>query len=164
MDKTRFITPLGFSEDIPTRFFYCATKEGLCGAAMILNIKKDHHIQLRLVVGNGTHTRALACWGVPWFSKKRGILCINCFGDSKVVIDWENGLHVIQVLELEHWIILIYEIMKDFAKISFQHVYRELNILVDTLSKRALGHMTGILYFEEYSVDGIIDVGPYSTF
>ena len=49
--KHRIITFLDNFEDISTRFFGKAAKNEFYGAGMILNIRKEHHIHLRMVVG-----------------------------------------------------------------------------------------------------------------
>ena len=88
-DKVRFISPPALTKDIPTGFFNGVTKERLCSVRIILNIKNDHHIRLKMVVGRVINTREdlLACWGLKSFSKKQGILCLKKFGGSKFPID-----------------------------------------------------------------------------
>ena len=45
------------SEGITIEFFDGVAKESACGAGMILNVKKDSHIHLRIVVGKGRNIK-----------------------------------------------------------------------------------------------------------
>jgi hypothetical protein len=59
-------------------------------------------------------------------------------GDSKIVIDWLRGKGRLQVITLECWKDIIIDLINLFQDITFQHVYREENIVADSLSKQAL--------------------------
>ena len=74
--KQRTINFLDIIEDIPTCFLDGETKDGFYGVGMILNIKKEHHIRIRMAIGEGSNTKveflSLCC--LLWFSYKRGVL------------------------------------------------------------------------------------------
>lgn len=65
-------------QSISIRFFDGAEKNDQCGAGMILQIKSDHIIYLKMGVGIGTNTKAklLSLWGLLWFALKRGVFII----------------------------------------------------------------------------------------
>ena len=92
-DKVRFISPPALTKDIPTGFFNGVTKERLCGVGIVLNIKNDNHIRLKMEVGRVINNREylLACWGLMWFSKKQGILWIKNLEDLKCPLIREKG-------------------------------------------------------------------------
>ena len=74
---------------------------------------------------------------------------IQIFRDSKVVIDWENGRTNIQVPYLQHVLTKIQNLKTLFRRISFAHIYREVNEEADSLSKQALAYQPGIMEIEE---------------
>ena len=72
-----------------------------------------------------------------------GMCALQVLGDSQVIINWGNGEAQVKYLELHHWLENIKCLMRCFSFLSFNHVYRELNMEVDTLSKLELGNMVG---------------------
>ena len=51
----------------------------------------------------------------------------------------------------------ILELKESFIQLSFSHIYREFNKEADVLSKEAAGHMDGLMHFEEYVENLVID-------
>ena len=68
-------------------------------------------------------------------------------GDSKITIDWLNGLADFQVAALECWKKRTKEATLQFRKLIFTHIYREENCEADSLSKRALHLPPGQICF-----------------
>jgi hypothetical protein len=68
----------------------------------------------------------------------RQVKRLQVFGDSKLLMDWENGKSNISNLELGPIFNRIMENKIVFEEVSFAHVYREFNHKVDQLSKEAL--------------------------
>lgn len=67
-----------------------------------------------------------------------GVHMLQIFGDSKIIINWENGFqrcHIIRLMPLLEEVMLL---KQHFDYISFTHVYRERNIIVDKLSKEGV--------------------------
>ena len=93
--------------------------------------------------GCGTNSREelLALWSLLFSAQKPGINQIAIAGDSKMIIGWEKGDTIFQVILLEHWKARIKKLITYFSKISFQHVYREFNFVVDSLSNIGIGAM-----------------------
>ena len=76
-------------------------------------------------IGKGTNIvdELLSLWGLLWFAKKRGLLELNVYGDSKVIIDWENGLNYLQCLGLSGWMRRVRLLSQHFQVVSFSHIY-----------------------------------------
>ena len=67
-----------------------------------------------------------------------------------MTIDWENGQLQINAPHIQH-LLRETRIQKDnFESISFQHIYRELNVDADKLSKEALLLPLGIMEIKDY--------------
>ena len=90
-------------------------------------------------------------WSLLICAKFWGIKDLQVLGDSRVIINWAMGEAQVKSLELHHWLENTKSLMKDFSFLSFNHVYRELNLEADTLSKIDLGKMDGRLYFSHFS-------------
>ena len=95
-----------------------------------------------------------ALWATLKVAKSAQIQEIQIYGDSKVVIDWANEKSTIRALHLEHLLEEIQTLKLSFRRISCGHVYRELNMEADALSKQALAYQPGLMETEEVS-DGI---------
>ena len=67
-----------------------------------------------------------------------------------MTIDWANGHLQINAPHLQHLLRAIRDQMSNFESISFQHVYRELNVEADKLSKLALMLPPGLMEVKEY--------------
>ena len=72
---------------------------------MVLKLSSDHAFLLRMCSGSGSYTRVelLALWGLLSFAFDRNIPSLQNFGDSKIIVDWENECSVLQVSSLDHW-------------------------------------------------------------
>ena len=70
------------------------------------------------------------------------------------MIDWANEKNTIRAPHLQDLLAEIQTLKLSFRWISFGHVYRELNMEVDALSKQALSYQPGLMETEEVS-DGI---------
>ena len=124
-------------------FFNGAQQEGKCGAGMVIRLNDSHVINLNMGVGDGTNTFVdlISLWGLLWFTKKRGLLQLQIFGDSKIVIDWVNGLNSLQSLSFYCWLRRTDILKSCFHILSFKHIYRVFNSDVDFLSKSLIGDM-----------------------
>ena len=70
-------------------FFDGAEHARNCGTGMTLRIDDSHSFKQRMGVGSGTNTffEILALCRILWFTKKRNILELSIFRNSKVVIN-----------------------------------------------------------------------------
>ena len=68
-------------------------------------------------------------------------------GDSQVIVHWDKGQTHVQSLVTYHWMESIRNLMKDFNFLSFHHIYRDINMEADSLSKKELGPMDGKIMF-----------------
>ena len=80
------------------------------------------------------------------------------------MIHWAAGLSSLQVISLEHWVTQIEGLKLSFSYISFNHIYRDLNSQVDSLLKKVIGAMDGILHFLELFDDQMMDLGEFHIY
>lgn len=100
-------------------------------------------------VGRG-RTLEKNCWDLGHFSPQLpSFLTIHVHGDSKVIIDWLRGKGRLQVVTLDYQKHRLRGLINLFHSISFAHVYREYNEVVDNLSKQALLKEPGKIYYYE---------------
>ena len=92
---------------------------------------------VKYVMGQATNNKAKlsALWATLKVARSNQIQDIQIFCDSKVVVDWENGKNIIQAPHLQHLLAEIQTLKSMFKRISFAHIYRELNAEADSLSK-----------------------------
>ena len=95
------------------------------------------HITRSVSIVNPT-SQVLALWILLYFANSLGLKILKVFGDSKVVINWINGVGKLQVIMLRNWLNKIKEMTLSFDSITYEHTYRELNMVADALSKFAL--------------------------
>jgi ribonuclease HI len=109
--------------------------------------------------GEGTNSKVelLGAWATLTLATRLHILDLQVLGDSRIIIDWLNNKGKLQVIALECWKDRIFELIKGFTQINFTHIYRELNLEADLLSKSALQEQEGKLTFYQWK-DG--HVGP----
>ena len=74
-----------------------------------------------------------------------------------MTIDWANGQLQINAPHLQHLLRAIRDQMHNFDTISFQHIYRELNVDVDKLSKEALLLPPGLMEVKEYAENLLVN-------
>lgn len=141
--ETLFNFPLGYFDD--------AAQNGLYGAGMVLKLSPDHLFHLQFRAGSGTNNRVglLALWGLLWFSKRERVDLVHIFGDSPCIIDWVAGKSKLRPILLSQWLQRTRNLILQFENLSFLHIFRCHNALVDGLSKSALDSMDGHLWIKE---------------
>ena len=85
-------------------------------------------------------------------------------GDSQVIINWALEKAHVMSLELNHCLDKSKLLMKEFSWLSFNHIYKELNKMVDELSKLELGAMDGRIQFSLHVAGLVIRFGHVSFF
>ena len=86
-----------------------------------------------------------ALWATLKVAIRSHIQDIQIFDDSKVVVDWENEKNNIRAPHLQHLLAEIQTLKIYFRRISFGHIYRELNTEAYSLSKQALAYQPRLL-------------------
>jgi ribonuclease HI len=128
------------------------TSSGLnSGAGGVIRINEQCCYKWFLNCGSGTNTRAelLGAWALLSLASRLSIQEIHVLGDSKIIIDWLRGKGRLQVITLDCWKDRLTALINHFHKISFAHVYRDDNKVVDSLSKQALNRDPGkLIYFQ----------------
>ena len=97
--------------------------------------------------------------GIDFFAIHKNIHDLHVWGDSKVIVDWALGKHIIHSIDLEHWLFRVKELFGHFSSLTFQHVYREFNSLVDELSNKEIGLGTGRFSWEEHTEGQLTNSG-----
>ena len=71
----------------------------------------------------------LSLWLLPHFPSSNGFDETRVFRDLKVIIEWAKNDYEVQILHLLAW-------LKRTRDISFSHIYRSFNHLVDNFLKK----------------------------
>jgi hypothetical protein len=79
----------------------------------------------------------MGAWATLILATRLCILDLHMMGDSKIVIDWLNGIGSINVANLDGWKDIIHALFPFFRSVTFAHIYRERNKVADSLSKKA---------------------------
>lgn len=61
-EKSRILKQPSFDPNCSVGYFDGAQKDGICGAGMVLNIKRGHSIRFKMGVGYGNNTQAVNCF------------------------------------------------------------------------------------------------------
>lgn len=138
----RSITPLLIDKSHPWGFFDGASQvnSSLYGVGGIIFFKPNHYISFSARLGNGTNNfvKIMALKLLLTLAKDRRMDQIQVFGDSKVIINWINGIYHVKSLLLMPIKDMIDRLGHTFIHISITHVYREYNLELDILSKAGL--------------------------
>ena len=147
-------------------FFDGAVMKGFCGSRIIIKVGNVMVIKGSRKAGVGTNTRVevVGLWTLLFCAKTWGIKHLQVLGDSQVIIKWALGEAHVKSLELQHCLSNTMSVMKDFTFLSFKHIYREMNVEVDSLSKRELSVMDGRLSFPLFSVGICIRTRHFDLF
>ena len=62
----------------------------------------------------------------------------------------------VKSLEIKHWLTSTKQMIKAFSFISFNHIYPEINVQDDTLSKHPLGMMDDKLSFSHFDAKRLV--------
>ena len=116
--------------------------------------------------GNDTNTREelMALWELLHFSKVIGIPTLHVYGDSYVIINWENDKKTLFALDLDCQCDNAMELKAFFLTLDFHHVFREQNKRANKISKEAHPMDSSLLSFIEYYEDVIIGEGKLQLF
>jgi ribonuclease HI len=119
-----------------------------CGAGGFFKTHSSRITKWFINCRAGTNTKAelMGLWATLTLAMLWSIEKIQILGDSKVIIDWINQKGQLHAMNIECWKLKTKELANKFKDISFQHIYREHNKEVDSLSKRALKELEGRLY------------------
>ena len=104
--KTRIIRDPKINREIPWAFFDEASQgePPLGGVGAVIHVTSKRKIMIKYAMGQATNSKAelSALWATMKLAYSNQIQDIQIFGDSKVVIDWENGRNKIRVPYLQH--------------------------------------------------------------
>jgi hypothetical protein len=92
----------------------------------------------------------LRAWAILFLARHLNLDVIQVIGDSKIIIEWLKDKGKLQITSLMGWMDKIKVLKNVFREIHFTHVYRELNMDADHLSKKALTKTEGKLEFNRW--------------
>ena len=150
----------------PVGFFDGAAQRNLGGAGFVIYISETHYFCFSVGCGICTNTRAelLALWSVLRVCKLMGLPIHMILADSMVVISWVNRMSTLKIPTLKHWCDEIFSMLHLAPPVTFNHIHRELNMLADDLSKKALKMDLGSGYYSEFLDGLVIGEGLFSLF
>lgn len=150
----------------PILFFDGAARDGLCAVGGVIYLNENHLFSLRLNDGRGSNMKAevMALWMGLKTANIFGLVNLRVFGDSRVTIKWALQEFRITVIDLNYWCQRARQEISRMSQISFEHIYREHNKQADMLSKEAFAGPVGILIWEEWLDDCLIDKGQLDFF
>ena len=97
----------------------------------------------------------MCIWIILRFSLSKGITELQIHGENKLLTNWCNNQCTISSLVLAPLLERIVESMLHLQHISFNHVYRELIIKVEELSKEAIVLEEGSFVIHEHSKNSL---------
>jgi ribonuclease HI len=139
--------------DRTVAWFDGASQKGgtLCGAGGKIVLNSHSSIRWTLNCGFRSNTKAdlVGAWASLVLAS-RYTKDMILLGDSKLIIDWLNGLADFQVAVLESWKERTKEAALLYKNLAFKHIFREENSEADTLSKNSLllpsGHISFVVW------------------
>ena len=88
----------------PSGYFDVVAASNIGGAGIIIYISSSHFFHVKMGYDKSTNTMAelMALWELMFFVASIGIPTLSVFGESKVIINWENSVANLVVVDLEH--------------------------------------------------------------
>ena len=105
----------------------------------------------------------LALWSILYLTKACRIEDVLIVGDSQVIIGWEKGVWIFHSLILDQWKMKVKRLISMFNGVSFQHIYREYNDVVDRLTNVGIGNIDGFIHFEAWLNSSLSRAGRLDT-
>ena len=138
--------------DYPCGFFDGASTKNVGGVGLCLHLNESHSFEFAMGVGLCTNTKAelVGLWALLHITQMMGIPTLKVFGDSSVIINWENGTATLSPPEIHYWCRDTRKLCSHFLELSFFHIYHEHNQQADCLSKTALSLALGFSSYAEF--------------
>ena len=116
-------------------YFDGAAQLDVGGAGFVIYLSETHYFNFSVGCGSCSNTRAklLAVWYVLRVSILMGIPIHLIYDDSMVIISWVNRLSALEIPALKHWCDEIFSMLQLVPLVSFNHIFREHNMLADGL-------------------------------
>ena len=96
------------------------------------------------------HSWANHLMGLLNFGWLNGIMSLQVFSDSWVIINYTIGLYNLQVLHLDEWCKRVQILMAGFSSIVLSHIYINFYNEVDSLSKCVVDLLFNTFSFEDF--------------
>ena len=123
----------------PWDFFDCTANQWGCGGGFILYISDQHYFKIKMGLGARTNNFAelTTLRHLLHFSLGHHCINLNIFGDSKIIMNWFNGIIACHIHTPSNILNEVNIFKAEFNNISCNHIYREHNCSADQLSKEA---------------------------
>ena len=122
---------IGISSQItfPCGFFDGVASRSIGDASFVLLMGNTHSLNFFMVCGLSTNTKEelLSLLELLAAAKLMGIPFLNIFGDSLVIINWENNVASLDLPCLDQWCEDIRSLMNSFSHLTIKHIYHEHN-------------------------------------
>jgi ribonuclease HI len=124
----------------PWVFFDGASQNSICGGGVVLHLSNNHSFHLKMGLGRGTnnYVELMALKLLLLFTREKGIQQIQIFGDSMNVINWTRKHQTCHNIFLCPILEEIFRLLDTFDTVVISHVYRDKNLVADSLSKEGL--------------------------
>jgi ribonuclease HI len=135
------------NQNRPWDFFDGASKDlGVrCGGGGVLHLLSTYFLKIKWGLGQGSNNcvELMALKLLLSFAGEKGIMNLQIFGDSFVIINWMRRTQRCHNIFLASLLEEVFPITKIFTNLSFTHVYRERNKATYSLSKEgtSMAHM-----------------------
>ena len=122
-----------------------------CGEALYLS--DDHFFLFSIGLGTGSnnYVKLLSIKYLMLFSLGQGCTHLQVFGYSFIIINWMKEIQNCYIMWLDHILDEALELKQRFDRISFSHVFKERNGLVDRISKEETQLPLGSWWVKEHS-------------
>jgi hypothetical protein len=126
-------------------------EEGVCFMTLIISfIPSKLLCNGEPIIGTNIH----ALLNLLKLALDKDISEIQVFGDPKLVIEWMNGSYRIENITMGPLLDQVMVAAAHFDEISFTHVKRRFNFVVDDLSKEAVFGQQGSVLVEDHREGG----------
>jgi ribonuclease HI len=139
----------------PWAYFDGASQNHTCGGGIVLHLAENHSFHLKLGLGQGTnnYVELLTLKLLLLFTKEKEILHLQIYGDSMNVINWARKLQQCHNIFLLPILEDIFRLLEEFDTVVISHVYRNMNVVADALSKAGLPLTLGQWHITEFKED-----------
>ena len=130
-----------------------------CVGGGCLYISTSHFFLLKSSLGAGSnnYSKIMALKLLLLFVVEKECKIVHVFGDSLLIINWVNRVQRCHISCLVPIFEEVMRIITTFDSISFSHIYREHNQLVDRISKEASQLDYGRWHINEQTAKGTFD-------
>jgi len=122
----------------PWAYFDGATQNSVCGGGALLHLSKNHSLKMELGKGANNFAELMSMKLLLLFAREKELYHLQILGDSMNVINWTSKHQNCHSILLSPIMEEIYRLLDTFDTLVIAHVYRDRNMVADSLSKEGL--------------------------